>query len=86
MWEKPYIDLKPALVMINNFKFGDYDKLVDRHMKVRVSSRLTPQLYVECMYEEIETYVKEEAKAVIEVLKKIYKLLKDSHIIFTSLA
>jgi len=79
MWDKPYIDLKPALVIINNFKFGEYDKLVEKYMKVRVSGRLIPQLYVEGRYEEIETYVKEEAKAVIEVLKKIYELLKDFH-------
>jgi len=32
-----YIDLKPALVMINNFKPGDYDKLIDKHHYLRTA-------------------------------------------------
>ena len=76
IWEKPFIDLKPILVMLNNFGFKDYSKIIDKYMKINIQGKQIPYLYVEGKYEEIEAYIREEAKVTIEFLRKIYEFLK----------
>jgi len=52
VWQKPYIDLKPVLVMVNDFRFEGYDRLVEEYMKIKAREKpvLTgstiPYLYV----------------------------------------
>jgi len=56
VWQKPYIDLKPVLLIINDFRFEGYDRLVEEYMKIeaREKSVLTgstlPYLYVSGKY------------------------------------
>jgi len=74
--EKPFIDLKPVLVMMNNLRFGGYNELVDKLMNIKISGRDIPHLYTEGRYDEILRYIEEEARAVILVFRKVYEHLK----------
>jgi len=84
VWQKPYIDLKPILVMVNDFRFEGYDRLVEEHMKLETREKLVltgsaiPYLYVSGKYKEIEEYVRSEAEATMEILRRIYKILKEN--------
>lgn len=68
--DRPFIDLKPVLVMINKGSFKGYDRVIDKEgslIKVDVS-----KLYREGKYPEIIKYIQNEA----EVFIKAYQILK----------
>jgi len=74
--EKPFIDLKPTLVMMNNLRFGGYDRFVNMFMNIETSGRDVPHLYTEGKYDEILQYIEEEARATILVFREVYQHIK----------
>jgi len=85
VWQKPYIDLKPILIIVNDFRFEGYDRLVEEHMKLEareepvLTGGTIPHLYISGKYDEIERYIRIEAKATIEVLRRVYRILKENY-------
>jgi len=77
IYSKPFIDLKPILVIMNDFEFRELSKPVkDRvYEKTKITGKDIPSLYVENKYEEIENYVKAEAEEVIKLAREAYRVL-----------
>jgi len=73
---KPFIDLKPILVIINRGEFREFTKFVGRYKQTEIRGNDVPTLYARKDYDSIVKYVKDEYQAVLEVLKQIKKALE----------
>ena len=71
MGSKPYLDLKPVLVMMNKGSFKGAS--LDRFGKLSFTGDMIPKMYYEGEYERIESCIKEEASE----FQKLYRHLKD---------
>lgn len=76
--EKPFIDIKPILVIINNCEFRNYNKIIDNKMMVSLTGSDIPILYAKKEYKKIEEYIKEEYRVTLEILKQIQEILIES--------
>jgi hypothetical protein len=73
--EKPFIDIKPILVIINNCEFRNYNKIIDSKMMVGLAGSDIPILYAKKEYKKIEEYIREEYRVTLEILKQIQEIL-----------
>lgn len=69
-FDRPHVDLKHVLVMINQGRFLGYDKVIGEEDSLIVVD--VPKLYREGKYSEMIKYVKEEAK----IFTTAYQILK----------
>jgi len=64
-------------VVVNNFRFKGYDRLVEEYMKLKareepvLTGSIIPYLYVSSKYEEIEKYIRSEAEVTIEIPRRV---------------
>lgn len=68
--DRPHIDLKPVLVMINKGGFKGYDRVIDKKGSLKVD---VPRLYREGKYSEITKYIREETK----IFTRAYRILRE---------
>lgn len=73
--EQAIIDLKPICIGLNGFRFRGCG--LDNFTRKRSSGVMIPVLYHDGKYEEIETYIKEEAEAVIEFFQNLKEALPE---------
>jgi len=74
---KPFIDLKPVLVIINKGKFVEYNKFVDMYrVETKIRGVDMPILFKNGDYESIVKYVKDEYQATLKVLRQIKDILE----------
>jgi len=73
---KPFIDLKPVLVIINKGEFREFTKFVDRYMQTGIRGSDVPMLYAKGDYDSIVKYIKDKYQAVLEGLKQIKEALE----------
>jgi len=74
---KPFIDLKPVLVMINEGRFKDYDRFVDMYRaETRTRGADVSILFAKGDYDSIVEYVKDEYQATLKALKHIKEALE----------
>lgn len=71
--KKPYLDLKPLLIILNrgSFKGASLDLVAE----LKYPGDLIPSLYREGKYEEITEAVKEEAEKFIEFYQKVKRIV-----------
>lgn len=72
-----WIDLKPILIIMNRGKFKGYNKIIDVDSKF--DNKWIPELYRGKNYQDIISYIREEAGAFIEsymILKRELPLLR----------
>lgn len=74
--EKPFIDIKPILVMLNNNDFMNYNQIIKKDIHVR--NRDIPILYARKQYNEITAYIREEYEKTINILKRIREILMNN--------
>jgi hypothetical protein len=78
--KKPFLDLKPSLVMLNNFKFTNYGEIIDKCMKSGSKSEDVPNFYRNKRFDEIDKYVKDEFNATLKVFTRICNMLDISYV------
>jgi len=71
-YERPFVDIKPILVVINEGKFVGYNKLLKKDNALAEMNKQIPQFYKEEKYLEIIKYIEGETKVFI----KAYQVLK----------
>lgn len=71
--ERPHIDMKHILVMLNNGRFKGYSNVLGKGTQLDNTS--IPQLYKEQKYEEIIKYIELEARNTIEFYNILTKNL-----------
>jgi len=72
-----WIDLKPILIMINRGRFKGYNKIIDVDSKI--DNKKIPELYRDENYQDIISYIRDEASAFIDsymILKRELPLLR----------
>lgn len=71
--EKPFVDLKPTLVVLNNFKFGAFSEPIEKRKRkhVDITGDKVPSLVLQERFKEVENYIIAENKAFLEVLKEV---------------
>jgi uncharacterized protein YprB with RNaseH-like and TPR domain len=69
-YDRPHLDLKHVLVIINQGQFRAYDKVIAKAESL--ASVDVPKLYAEGKYSEILKYIKNEAK----IFTAAYQILK----------
>ena len=74
--EKPLIDFKPIFILLNDFRFKDWNKLIDRFMRIGISSRDVPELYKSRDFNKIIDYIIDEFKATLEAINNVIRIFK----------
>jgi hypothetical protein len=69
--DRPVIDIKPTLVIINQGRFANYQRPLEK----RNEARLIRQWYEDKDYRKIENYVRREASNFISKYQKLKKAL-----------
>jgi len=74
LMEKPFIDLKHILVMVERFVFRCYDSTIEFRAKEKsgYTREYVPRLYLEGKYDEILKYVRAKAEVVLDLLRELY--------------
>ncbi|WP_456417477.1 ribonuclease H-like domain-containing protein [Methanocaldococcus sp.] len=70
-YNRPYIDLKPIVVLLNNGKFRGAS--LNRFTKKKYNGGFIKEWYENKQYDKIEEYIKNETESYIEFLQKIIK-------------
>lgn len=70
LYDRVWLEIKPILVVMNNGKFTDYDKVLPKTNPL--TNDKIPQLHNDGKYPEIIQYIKDEAKDFV----KAYQILK----------
>jgi hypothetical protein len=73
--DKPFIDLKPILVIFNNCEFRGYGRFIDMHMVTKTGGQDIPVLYAKKEYGKIVEYIRDEYQATVRVLKQVKEVL-----------
>jgi hypothetical protein len=73
--EKPFIDLKPVLVVLNDCEFKGYNRFIDMYMTTKTRGRDIPELYAKKEYKRIVEYIRDEYQATVKVLKQVRETL-----------
>lgn len=74
--KRPFLDLKPILVMLQGGQFKGYNRLPGLELK-RGPKPDIPQMYEEKRYGEIVSYIQGEAKAFLDVYGILKKDMKE---------
>jgi DNA polymerase elongation subunit (family B) len=64
--DRAFLDLKHALILVNEGKFGGYERLLKMG---KCGNKNIPKLYKKQKYDEIVEYIEEEARTFIEAYK-----------------
>lgn len=73
LYEKPFIDIKNILILMNNLSFSGsgLDKMTNKER----NGDIIPQWYSEKKYDLIEDYIKQETLSFFQAFQVIYKNL-----------
>jgi hypothetical protein len=77
LYNKPFIDLKPVLVIANKMRFTGYDSSIEDKMMIK--SRDIPTLYSEGKYDDIIRHIYDKYKVVLGILQDACKLIASLH-------
>jgi len=74
LMEKPFVDLKHILVMVERFVFRCYDSIIEFRAKEKsgYTREYVPRLYLEDKYDETLKYVRAKAEVVLDLLRELY--------------
>ena len=75
LYEQPFFDIKPLLVIINNFKFTAYSSVLK---ETKIKNKQIPPLYEDKLYDQLIDYIIEErdifAEAFVNLRREMPKL------------
>ena len=68
---RPHLDLKTTMILMNNGKFTKYSQI----MQKKANGSIIPELFHNRRYDEIISYVKDEADAFVKFYSHLQRLL-----------
>jgi len=75
--EKPFIDIKPMILFLNNLRFKGSG--IDNFTAKSSSGKMVRDLYLQKKYSEIEQYIIEETNAILDLIQWLIKYLPNEY-------